>query len=86
MFLIVLFQLVIHVGLSGIARAVTVEQYAHNCGYCSPDVVNCIPTGNVCIGDGCDVLESGFDMRRIVNTINSMNSKISAEVSYDPGR
>lgn len=79
-------QLVIHVGVSGIAKAITVEQNAHNCGYSSPDITDCIPTGNVCVVDGCDVIESGFNMRDVVGKVNSQNCGIRAEISYDPGR
>jgi pyroglutamyl-peptidase len=79
-------QLVIHVGVSGIAKAVTIEQAAHNCGYCSPDVRDCVPEGNVCQKDGCDVIESGFEMRDVVAKINASGGGMRAEISYDPGR
>lgn len=49
---------------------------AHNCGYSSTDVRDEIPDGNVCIVDGCDVIESGFEMREVVNRINCSGSGV----------
>jgi pyroglutamyl-peptidase len=77
---------VIHVGVSGIAKAITIEQTAHNCGYSSTDVMDSIPEGNVCIVDGCDVMDSGFEMRDVVNRVNCSNFGVHAEISFDPGR
>jgi len=74
------------VGVSSIAKAITIEQTAHNYGYSSPDITDSIPDGNVCVRDGCDVMESGFDMRDVIAKVNTIGSGLRAEISYDPGR
>ncbi|CAG7820390.1 unnamed protein product [Allacma fusca] len=81
-------HLVIHVGVSGIATAITLEQFAHNSGYCSPDILECTPDGSVCVGGGCDIIESGFDMKLVTTTLNTTaeTNGVVAEFSYDPGR
>lgn len=78
----------IHVGVSGIATAITLEQFAHNDGYCSPDVCDAFPDENICVPGGCDVLQSGFDMKLVTEALNTSpeDEGIVAEFSCDPGR
>lgn len=75
-------------GVSGIAKAITLEQFAHNAGYCSPDVRECVPESNVCLKGGYELLQSGLNMGDIVNKLNmtSSSSGVRAELSHDPGR
>jgi len=78
----------VHVGVSGIAKAITLEQYAHNCGYCSPDVRECIPDNNMCVSGGNDLLQSGLNMVEVVRKLNTVSATtgVHAELSHDPGR
>jgi pyroglutamyl-peptidase len=81
-------HLTVHVGVSGIAKAITLEQCAHNCGYCSPDIRDCLPEQNICLRGGRELIHSGFNMTEVVAAVNDSTSHkgIRAEVSYDPGR
>ena len=38
-------QLVVHVGVSGVAQELNLESQAFNAGYCSADVSGCLPEG-----------------------------------------
>jgi len=77
---------VVHVGVSGIARAVTMEQVAHNCGYASTDILDCIPEDSVCKKGGMDILQSDFNMQKVVAKVNAYGRGLKAECSFDPGR
>lgn len=85
-------NLTVHVGVSAACRRITLEQYAHNSGYNSPDILECIPVSNVCIGGGNnpDLLASSFDMKLVTTTLNTSDmagmTGVVAEFSYDPGR
>ena len=49
MLFVSLFQLVVHVGVSGIATELTLEQQAHNNGYDKPDVKLMVPSTAVSV-------------------------------------
>ena len=86
--LLLFFQLVVHVGVSGIATELTLEQQAHNDGYDKMDVQGKCPETQCCVDDrdkNC-VLVSGIDMERVCSKVNSAGIKVKARVSHDPGR
>jgi len=65
-------HLVVHVGVSGIAKAITLEQNAHNSGYCSPDIKEVLPRQNQCVAGGCERLESGLNMTNAMRKVNTV--------------
>ncbi|KAK7116642.1 pyroglutamyl-peptidase 1-like [Littorina saxatilis] len=80
--------LVVHVGVSGIATELTLEQQAHNDGYDKMDVMGKCPQTQCCVEDrdkNC-VLVSGIDMERVCTAVNTAGIKVKARVSHDPGR
>jgi pyroglutamyl-peptidase len=86
-------QLMVHVGVSGIAKELTLEQQAHNSGYDKFDVVGCLPANGQCcyrdnyaaLGDVC--LVSGIRMGEVCEAVlNADECETAAVVSYDPGR
>nr|CAG4650536.1 EOG090X0F1W [Sida crystallina] len=79
-------KLVIHVGVSGVANEVNLEQMAFNGGYNSPDVQLCLPQGNCCIPGAQDCIISGINMRKICEDINHSTCGVFSCVSSDPGR
>ena len=82
------FQLVVHVGVSGIATELTLEQQAHNDGYDKIDIQGKCPTSQCCVDERekeC-VLVSGIDMEKVSSKVNEAGIKIKAKVSHDPGR
>ena len=77
----------VHVGLSGIAREITLEQQAHNDGYDRCDVSGRVPPMHCCINDTPDdCITSGLDMNKVCSLINSTQSGLDSVVSMDPGR
>ena len=44
----ILFQLTIHVGVSGITEDLKLEQQAHNIGYEKQDNCGCVPDSGMC--------------------------------------
>ncbi|CAH1797314.1 unnamed protein product [Owenia fusiformis] len=80
-------MLMIHVGVSGIAKSLTFEQQAHNDGYDKYDVDNCHPDSECCIEGGDQCLVSQIDMNRVVEAVNnSTKCSVQSIVSTDPGR
>lgn len=79
-------QLIVHVGVSGIASKITLEQQAHNDGYDKFDVKGSCPDNHCCVMGAEDCAVSGIDMQLVCQHINEAPSDISAEVSLDAGR
>lgn len=80
-------KLVVHVGVSGIASAITLEQRAHNDGYHRKDVIGQCPTEGKCVDCCCDnTKESGINMSDVLDVINTSDTGLTAVVSLDPGR
>ena len=78
----------VHVGVSGIATELTLEQQAHNDGYDKMDVMGKCPQTQCCVDDrdkNC-VLISGIDMEKVCSKVNAAGIKVKARVSHDPGR
>jgi len=80
------FQLVIHVGVSGIASEITLEQQAHNDGYDKIDNIGTCPEHNCCVHGADDCIVSGIEMQNVCDEINNSGLKVKSIVSQDPGR
>lgn len=80
------FQLVVHVGVSGIADKITLEQRAHNLGYHRKDIGGKTPTQECCQEDGEECICTGIDMSQVSDEINKADNRLEAEVSHDAGR
>ncbi|XP_061183509.1 pyroglutamyl-peptidase 1-like [Saccostrea echinata] len=78
--------LVVHVGVSGIADKLTLEQRAHNVGYHRKDVKGKTPNKECCREEGEECICAGLDMSRVSAEINDTDNELQAEVSEDAGR
>ncbi|KAH3834281.1 pyroglutamyl-peptidase 1-like [Dreissena polymorpha] len=79
-------DLVVHVGVSGSARELTLEQTARNTGYHRLDVDGC-PADSMCCVDGADdCITSGINMALVCQELNEANIKVKAVISNDAGR
>jgi len=86
----------IHVGVSGIARKITIETKAHNSGYLRKDVNGKCPDDGKCVSecgggdDDDEELETVFDVDCLVERVNGCNElgleAVGAESSSDAGR
>lgn len=80
-------QLVVHVGVSGIATTVTLEQYGHNHGYCRLDNCRWCPDSQCCVEEGPDRLSSVLDMGQLCSRLTSPPGLgVALSVSKDAGR
>ncbi|KAM4551869.1 pyroglutamyl-peptidase 1-like isoform 1-T2 [Odontesthes bonariensis] len=79
-------QLVVHVGVSGLATTVTLEQCGHNKGYKRLDNCSFCPASHSCIENGPDCIKSVLDMNTVSKRVNDSNIGITASVSKDAGR
>lgn len=79
-------KLVVHCGVSGVAKELTLEQLAHNSGYKSEDVKGSLPPNNCCVCNGPEVIRSGIEMKKVCDVVNSSPCSVKAIVSEDPGR
>ena len=76
----------IHVGVSGITKQLTLEQQAFNDGYNKGDICGCIPDGECCIEGASECISSGLDMASVCDFVNKSQCSVKAVVSNDPGR
>lgn len=76
----------VHVGVSGIADKITLEQRAHNLGYHRKDIGGKTPTQECCQEDGEECICTGIDMSQVSDEINKADNRLEAEVSHDAGR
>jgi len=81
-------KLVVHVGVSGIAKELTLEQMAHNDGYDKLDVRGCVPSAQCCRLDVAapSCLVSAIDMSRVCEAVKKSGCGVDAVLSFDPGR
>ncbi|KAM4605729.1 pyroglutamyl-peptidase 1-like isoform 1-T1 [Polymixia lowei] len=79
-------QLVVHVGVSGLATTVTLEQCGHNRGYRRPDNCSFCPASQCCMESGPDCLHSVLDMNMICKRTNDSGLGVAVSVSKDAGR
>lgn len=76
----------VHVGVSGIANKITIEQKGNNTGYEKKDVKGQTPKKKCCVNDGEECILSGIDMSQVCDEINEAENELQAEVSHDAGR
>ncbi|KAM6918298.1 pyroglutamyl-peptidase 1-like [Xenentodon cancila] len=79
-------ELVVHVGVSGLATTVTLEKCGHNKGYIRLDNCNFCPASQWCIENGDDCLKSVLDMDTVSKKVNDSDIGITTSVSEDAGR
>jgi len=79
-------NLVVHVGVSGVAKELTLEQSAHNDGYDKLDVQGLIPDSKCCVDGAPQCLVSQIKMNRVCDAVNKSECGVHSVVSYDPGR
>ncbi|XP_071079518.1 pyroglutamyl-peptidase 1-like [Haliotis cracherodii] len=78
--------LVVHVGVSGIATELTLEQQAHNDGYDKQDNNGTCPTTRCCVDGADNCIVSEIDMQYVCQEVNNAGIKVKAVVSHDAGR
>ncbi|XP_041985103.1 pyroglutamyl-peptidase 1 [Aricia agestis] len=81
-------KLVIHVGVSNIAKCMTIEQQAHKKGYQRMDYFDKCPANHVCSAGSALRICTKLDVQDICDKFNDGNpiSDTSAELSLDAGR
>lgn len=79
-------QLVVHVGVSGMATTVTLEKCGHNRGYSRVDNCDFCPKSGCCMEGGPDCMSSVIDMEVVCKRVNSSDLGVSVSVSRDAGR
>ncbi|XP_035643630.1 pyroglutamyl-peptidase 1-like [Oncorhynchus keta] len=79
-------QLVVHVGVSGIATTVTLEKCGHNHGYKRVDNCSFCPDSQCCLDGGPDCIDSVIDMDLVCKRVNSSRLGVAVSVSKDAGR
>ncbi|XP_020796561.1 pyroglutamyl-peptidase 1 [Boleophthalmus pectinirostris] len=78
--------LVVHVGVSGLAKAVTLEQCGHNKGYRRLDNCCFSPESECCIEDGPECISSVLDMEAVCKRVSEAGGRAKVTVSKDAGR
>lgn len=77
----------VHVGVSGVANELTLEQEAHNDGYDQCDVQGMVPVNQLCVDGSChDVIKSGINMSLVCEDVNTSTLMVKSVVSHDAGR
>ncbi|KAJ8383311.1 hypothetical protein AAFF_G00221710 [Aldrovandia affinis] len=81
-------QLVVHVGVSGVATTVTLEKCGHNHGYKRLDNSSFCPDSQCCVEGGPECIDSIIDMDAICKRVTNLGLgvSLSVSVSQDAGR
>ncbi|XP_061797680.1 pyroglutamyl-peptidase 1-like [Nerophis lumbriciformis] len=79
-------QLVVHVGVSGLASTVTLEQCGHNKGYRRLDNCSFCPASQCCMEEGPDCISSVLDMDTVCRRVGHSGLGVAVSVSKDAGR
>uniref|UniRef100_T1JJ94 Pyroglutamyl-peptidase I n=1 Tax=Strigamia maritima TaxID=126957 RepID=T1JJ94_STRMM len=79
-------KLVVHCGVSSIAHYLTLEQRGHRQGYISQDESGKTPRQEMCLCSDKDCIESGLEMSKVCEAVNSSDCGVIAVVSQDAGR
>lgn len=79
-------QLVVHVGVSGMATTVTLEKCGRNHGYRGLDNSSFCPDSQCCIVGGPDCITSVIDMESVCKRVTSSGLGVAVSVSKDAGR
>lgn len=81
-----LYQLVVHVGVSGMATTVTLEKCGRNHGYKGLDNSSFCPDSQCCIVGGPDCIDSVIDMESVCKRVAASGLGVAVSVSKDAGR
>ncbi|XP_039190621.1 pyroglutamyl-peptidase 1 isoform X1 [Crotalus tigris] len=79
-------QLVVHVGLSGMATTVTLEKCGHNVGYRGLDNCHFCPGSECCIEGGPECIDSIIDMDAVCKRVSALGLDVTVTISEDAGR
>ncbi|XP_024276894.1 pyroglutamyl-peptidase 1 isoform X1 [Oncorhynchus tshawytscha] len=79
-------QLVVHVGVSGMATTVTLEKCGRNHGYKGLDNSRFCPHSQCCIEGGPDCIDSVIDMESVCKRVTASGLGVAVSVSQDAGR
>lgn len=83
-------QLVVHCGVSHLAKGLVLESKANTAGYSSCDVTGCLPSGCNDDTDECRRLRTDLDLERVALEMEQFFSKneikVPVSVSKDAGR
>ncbi|KAJ8408371.1 hypothetical protein AAFF_G00257850 [Aldrovandia affinis] len=79
-------QLVVHVGLSGMATTVTLEKCGRNHGYKGLDNCSFCPDTQCCVDGGPDCIDSVIDMDSVCKRVTAAGLGVAVSVSKDAGR
>lgn len=79
-------QLVVHVGVSGMATTVTLEKCGHNKGYKGLDNRHFCPGSQCCVEDGPESIDSVIDMDAVCERLTSLGLDVTVTISQDAGR
>ncbi|XP_005873920.1 PREDICTED: pyroglutamyl-peptidase 1 isoform X3 [Myotis brandtii] len=78
-------QLVVHVGVSGMATTVTLEKCGHNKGYKGLDNCRFCPGSQCCVEDGPESIDSVIDMDAVCKRVTTLGLDVSVTISQDAG-
>ncbi|XP_046386564.1 pyroglutamyl-peptidase 1 isoform X2 [Ischnura elegans] len=78
--------LVVHVGVSSIAKEITLETKAYKSGYWKPDVDGKVPESGCCSCGKDECISSTLDVDNICSEVNSCEGGSLACLSSDAGR
>ncbi|CAB1314145.1 unnamed protein product [Coregonus sp. 'balchen'] len=78
-------QLVVHVGVSGMATTVTLEKCGRNHGYKGLDNSRFCPHSHCCIEGGPDCIDSVIDMESVCKRVTASGLGVAVSVSKDAG-
>lgn len=81
-----LYQLVVHVGVSGMATTVTLEKCGRNHGYKGLDNSSFCPDSQCCVVGGPDCIDSVIDMESVCKRVAASGLGVAVSVSKDAGR
>lgn len=76
----------IHVGVSNLARKITLETVAQKSGYERSDIYGQKPPCQECCIGTSPFIQSGLDLNELNNRINSTSTYVNTELSRDAGR
>ncbi|KAK2179576.1 hypothetical protein NP493_482g00018 [Ridgeia piscesae] len=79
-------KLVVHIGVSGIAKELTIEQQAHNTGYDKADIRGVFPKNQCCQFGSDECIASWLGMETVCSAVNNSKCGVDAVISLDPGR
>ncbi|NXD88329.1 PGPI peptidase, partial [Halcyon senegalensis] len=79
-------QLLVHVGVSGMATAVTLEKCGHNAGYMGFDNCQFCPDSQCCVEGGPDFIDSVIDMDAVCERVSALGLNVEVTSSEDAGR